>query len=444
MPTMSAGVEPEAADSSKAVDSMRGKMAKVKLDPPLEMDFNGNPGLRKFTTLEAVEEFVGSDQKAWGPFLQKVNSLAQQGFPGVMRFIQNHSQGINEIVREVNQQRQAVNSGSVSSAPLQNTLSRYRNRSCLHAESALGRRALDLLERNMAEAAMIVASATAGANSILLQTQQQGSIPAFSLIKGTAVTALSDQKLLPATQLDAERLDDVIAAGDRAAIATTDALTKFVSDSNNELSTFIEKRDQALSALESNLADLAVKSTEQLNNAKDALEQQRSSHEQSMAGIQAVFREGMKLRAPRTYWEEKEREHKTQASFWLLRFWIGCALVACGSVAYVLVGVRFEPNWLSKAKDFPISWLIIGIPALISLWVLRLLNKQATVHLSLNQDARERVAMIDTYVALFDDQKIQVSERTLVLQPLFRPSLVTGDDGVQTIADRLLDLLSKK
>lgn len=163
-----------------------------------------------------------------------------------------------------------------------------------------------------------------------------------------------------------------------------------------------------------------------------------------MAGIQAVFREGMKLRAPRTYWEEKEREHKTQASFWLLRFWIGCALVACGSVAYVLVGVRFEPNWLSKAKDFPISWLIIGIPALISLWVLRLLNKQATVHLSLNQDARERVAMIDTYVALFDDQKIQVSERTLVLQPLFRPSLVTGDDGVQTIADRLLDLLSKK
>jgi hypothetical protein len=92
-----------------------------------------------------------------------------------------------------------------------------------------------------------------------------------------------------------------------------------------------------------------------------------------------------------------------------------------------------------------VEWVLIGVPAVIILWLLRFLHRQATANLAGMDDANERVTMVETYLALQNEGKIEAVERPLVLQPLFRPSVATGDDGVtKSLIDHAIDVLGKR
>ena len=53
--------------------------------------------------------------------------------------------------------------------------------------------------------------------------------------------------------------------------------------------------------------------------------------------------------------------------------------------------------------------------------------------------------MVQTYLALFEENKVQEVERPIILQPLFRPTAARGDEGLQAgIIERVIDALGKK
>jgi hypothetical protein len=124
------------------------------------------------------------------------------------------------------------------------------------------------------------------------------------------------------------------------------------------------------------------------------------------------------LKGPVTYWQYKARDHIVKSR------WFGGFTV----FAFVLVGafvfaatVYFAPNLtLNEIKLRHIGLLAVG--ATIGVWLIRILVRNYLSHVHLSQDAVERVAMMQTYLALLEEGKLEDKHRNLILQALFRPA----------------------
>ena len=85
--------------------------------------------------------------------------------------------------------------------------------------------------------------------------------------------------------------------------------------------------------------------------------------------------------------------------------------------------------------DKPPYWklALLGIIAVLGVWLARLIVRIFLSHLHLGTDAKERVTMIQTYLALLrEEHGLKDDERQLILQTLFRPSAtgIVKDDGI--------------
>jgi hypothetical protein len=87
----------------------------------------------------------------------------------------------------------------------------------------------------------------------------------------------------------------------------------------------------------------------------------------------------------------------------------------------------------------------MAIPAVLIGWVLRLIHRVATTNLALMSEASERMAMVQTFLALIRDNVATEEDRILILQALFRPSSASGDEGAPPHwFDLLVQRLDKK
>ena len=80
----------------------------------------------------------------------------------------------------------------------------------------------------------------------------------------------------------------------------------------------------------------------------------------------------------------------------------------------------------SGAGFDPTGLILLGLPAALLLWVLRLASRLFSTNLTLQSDASGRVAMTETFLAMVGDQKVEPDDRMLILQALFRPPAVAG------------------
>jgi hypothetical protein len=62
-------------------------------------------------------------------------------------------------------------------------------------------------------------------------------------------------------------------------------------------------------------------------------------------------------------------------------------------------------------------------------WILRVVSRLFHMNVVATADAGERVTMVKTYLALFDEKKLSEADRILVLQALFRPTSQTPDES---------------
>ena len=75
---------------------------------------------------------------------------------------------------------------------------------------------------------------------------------------------------------------------------------------------------------------------------------------------------------------------------------------------------------------------LLTVAATMGVWLIRLLVRNYLSHVHLAHDAAERVAMMQTYLALIEEGKLQdEGHRNLILQALFRPasSGIVKDDA---------------
>lgn len=152
--------------------------------------------------------------------------------------------------------------------------------------------------------------------------------------------------------------------------------------------------------------------------------------------VEKTYKEHMALSAPVTYWKEKAAEHHKNChdrGWWL--FWYA---VSAPTIFVVIGAVCWFCVKNSTEDKYP---LLIGglFISTILLWVGRILVRLYLSEVHLRIDAKQRVTMVMTYLALVNDNKIAATERELVLTPLFAP---TSDGIVKDDAAPLMSLSS--
>ena len=178
-----------------------------------------------------------------------------------------------------------------------------------------------------------------------------------------------------------------------------------------------------------------------------------------LQNIKDAYDKHMALAAPVDYWESKQKRHFSwmwvsgliTALCMILAGWLlHCELAA---VATNAIASNSSSSTLAMKQEGFVgvlsalaTWRLGSfiLLATLAFWVLRLLVRIFLSNLHLENDARERVTMVKTYLALIREGSLSSDSENLkaVLAALFRP---TGDGIVKDegIPPNMLELLTK-
>jgi hypothetical protein len=157
----------------------------------------------------------------------------------------------------------------------------------------------------------------------------------------------------------------------------------------------------------------------------------------SIREVERAYIEAMRLQAPVKYWEDKAKAHR-EAEFWAIG-----RLCLYFPVATLLLGWAF---WeaaslllLSPASGTaalpPAVYVVItgglAIASTFALWIGRILTKLYLSEHHLRNDAQERAVMTTTYLALTRENAAAETDRSIILNALFRntPDGIVKEDG---------------
>jgi len=172
-----------------------------------------------------------------------------------------------------------------------------------------------------------------------------------------------------------------------------------------------------------------------LNEIQQAALDQRDEFSREWLRLRAAYDAELKLRAPREYWNEKFSDHGNTAVSWRSAFFV---TAACSAAIIALSIASLAQGWISIPKSLSAyGWIIpagvVGFPAFLSLWLLRLCGRQWSDQLMRREDARERVVMIETFLAISRDSDspgavTDPGQLGLILSSIFRPGPGMGAD----------------
>lgn len=182
-----------------------------------------------------------------------------------------------------------------------------------------------------------------------------------------------------------------------------------------------------LQSADTNLAQIAAE-IEQVWNEKI------ESSIKDIKATEAAYKQDMQLKASVDYWKQRATEHRKRArSSRTILIWY-CSLGTLALAVTLIVLSVIAAKYSTGSNDLAIFFKFAAVGAVlttIGLWVGRTLLRVFLSERHLATDADERGTMVLTYLALTNEQKIEPTDRALVLAPLFRSASdgIVKDDG---------------
>lgn len=388
-------------------------MPDSKLSEPITITFSD--GIEKaFTSLDAITEFVDGERSFWLPLVDNRNG---------------------SVARIINR-----NLGMVNSA-----LTEFLNSS---AQPGAERQLKAKLTTGFGSDSGLLFSGTVDAQSII------GVADSHGVEAGDGAFLFAHKFPANEGQLNLDNKHHLLgvfsflmskyivsASGATAAqAAVTDLVKSGWSEQSAIQKTFEEALDGLLARTDQIEFDLE-KSKEsvkcELNEFTEKNLEEISKKIKELDETREVYQNHMELRAPSDYWDKKAKSH-----LWLTRIWGGVSLVfgvlGGGFLVHnlqLLYNDAFElvtqPSAAAAGTSFDIHLLVIlaakGIViSTLFFWAERVFVRLFLSELHLRMDARERVTMVQCYLALTEKRDVESEGLGLVLAALFRPT----EDGI--------------
>jgi hypothetical protein len=235
---------------------------------------------------------------------------------------------------------------------------------------------------------------------------------------------------------------------------TQDAIRAGLESLRNELMQGVQEIEKQRHEIMQKANKLISEKDRALTNFSEATSKKWNEKiEESITSIkstEAAYTQQMKLQAAVSYWGQQQKDHSNAKSYYL--FTLIAFIIAVAFGAFKLEPTYFDFISKSDPQKLPYLMIVTGSFSLLVLttlfWIGRVLVRLYLSSQHLAVDARERVVMIKTFLALLKEGKISEQERSLVLAPLFRPSVdgIVKDEGAPDIstASLIAKLLDKK
>lgn len=227
-------------------------------------------------------------------------------------------------------------------------------------------------------------------------------------------------------------------------------LNEFYSDSKNK----IDELAQAIESIKKEKSDTfdnwyytAEKHyNEWYENSNSKFTKLYSQSETKIKELENTYQEKLRLSEPVKYWStraEDLRKRGDKARVWL----IGLIVI---TVLFLITYICIAPSGLIanivKGNTDSMKWLLVSITIISFLaYGIRSFNKIMFSSYHLARDAEEREQLTYVYLALYNDNKIDKTERSIVLQALFSRA-DTGllkEDSSPTMPGIILEKLTK-
>jgi hypothetical protein len=196
----------------------------------------------------------------------------------------------------------------------------------------------------------------------------------------------------------------------------------------NEFSEGLEGLKTTLAQHTSKVASWEKSSIASLKESKKTWSDDLTAIRKQHDDLLRLYRDQLGLQAPVLYWTSKRKNHIALA---LLAGAVFLLLVVATVYGLWQFGDLLQQRVPGKFSEIPAGlYLLFGVPAFLSIWLLRITSRIFLTNLGLQADAQERVAMINTFLSLSQDKKVSDEDRSLILGALFHPGgQATADDG---------------
>ncbi len=403
------------------------------IDPAIELDLGDNPGRVSFATYNELLSWAEREVAAWHGLSDHRDTLPPlTGDPALQR-----QQAVPSQIVSIARQALAAPPGSdlsdIHRRAVQ-SLNRYALMDCIHHRSVRGRIILHLMETDPAAAIAMLAAYT----HLTLTVADRGRrvehdlLPLLhALARATVVeqggpTALRAEQGAFVTMRNEwnKRLADKQRDLEDAVISITEWLAQ-------------ERAD--MDRLHQQYADLSARHTQAIDDYKA-----------SLAALERDYAARLSLRSSAGYWSRKRIGHRIAAAMAGLAFPAIAAGIIYAVFWFATVGeglVRQLPGLRDLPDDATLppgiitpvaGTIVIGLIILFGIWILQLVSRFFFANLSLMSDAGERVAMVQTFLALnrHEEDHESAADRALVLQALFRPGRATQFENTPPRRDR--------
>lgn len=158
--------------------------------------------------------------------------------------------------------------------------------------------------------------------------------------------------------------------------------------------------------------------TTQMDAIQQSLDELQSKSADALAEFEKLYYEKLAMNASVTYWKEKAVNHVTLTIVFAVLVILAFVATAVGlhlTVSNIGGDLTLDKITLSNIA-------LVAVVATIGVWLIRILVRVLLSNMHLYVDSGERVVMMQTYLALVQEDKLPEESRELILQSLFRPS----------------------
>jgi len=391
---------------------------------PIEVDLGSNGGIRAFATPDEVDEWLNTEQSAWG------------WFPDSAGFDQIHRNRYRELRIHLDQYKSGRFNQANEAQAMRNLLAAFGKAGYIHSSRPEAKFLAELAKENN------VAAAHAWAHL----TRQQGPQDIRQAPYGVTRAVLF--------QLG---LSGDLAASQRA------ALDEVLGDARSQAESLRRERENLASEVKTLLDGFQTESAAEIQQAKEAsdnelaeIRRQRITEQEDFGRFSAesekrlqdltdTYDKYMALAASVDYWRKSQRSH-----FWRAIVF-GAATLVAGVLGFEVVYRFANSVFAEKAATAKVQyWEVGGVLLVVTLvlWGIRILAKVFVANLHLELDAGARRVMVQTYIALSREGQLPDDKsKSLVLGPLFRhvsAGLIKDEGGPSNLFEVLLRLVAGK
>ena len=233
------------------------------------------------------------------------------------------------------------------------------------------------------------------------------------------------------------------------------SIQRFVGDNQEKLDKQSTQFQEHKIAAETFLNDSKTEFDEQKNNRTKTwdesiarIEQEFQNAVSSIKGTEAAYIKQMQLQASVSYWRgQAALQQKSSRIYLFVLLAVIAAVLIFGFFAIrAYVPFLLSKNITAEPAIYAVYLTMTLLITTVVFWAARVIVRLYLSAHHLSIDAQERVVMIQTYLALLKEGKLDPGERAIVLAPLFRSSAdgIVRDEGapdlsVAALVSRLLD-----